>query len=163
MRLVEVHERNVQLLHDLAGCYGDQLEGDLSAGQDVLGVVGALLDVGEDERGASRRDDAVGGARGLGRRHRRAASVHALLVLVSLNVLGQVVAPHEALGTFRTDELLLSCTGDGKRSPTSKYTALQPRHRRYNLVTNATTSSPTLQPRHRRYNLDNKMEWPYIV
>lgn len=98
-------------LHDLASrdrC--DKLQRNLSVGQDVLGNAGALLDVGEDERGAARRgDDAVWGARRLHRRHHGTARVHAFFVLVSFNVLRQVVAPHEALGTFRADELLLPC------------------------------------------------------
>lgn len=98
-------------LHDFTGCYrGDELQRDLSVGQDVLGVAGALLDVGEDEGGPARRgDDTVWGPRGFHRGHHRAARVHAFFVLVSFNVLRQVVAPHEALGTFGADELLLSC------------------------------------------------------
>lgn len=48
-------------LHDFTGCYrGDELQRDLRVGQDVLGVAGSLLDVGEDEGGAARcGDDAV--------------------------------------------------------------------------------------------------------
>ena len=48
-------------LHDFAGCYrGDELERNLCIGQDVLGIAGALLDVGEDEGGpACRGDDTV--------------------------------------------------------------------------------------------------------
>jgi len=85
------------------------LERDLCVGQDVLGVVGALLDVGEDEGGPARRDDAVRGTRGFHRGHHGAARVHAFFILMSFNVLRQVVAPHEALGTFWADKLLLSC------------------------------------------------------
>lgn len=102
---------SLPLLHDFTGCYcGYQLQRDLSVGQDVLGGAGALLDVGEDEGGATRRrDDAVGGTRRLHRDHHRAARVHAFFILMSFDVLGQVVASHEALGAFRADELLLSC------------------------------------------------------
>lgn len=98
-------------LHDFTGCYrGDELQRDLCVRQDVLGVAGSLLDVGEDEGGPARRgDDAVRGPRGFHRGHHGAARVHAFFVLVSFNVLRQVVAPHETLGTFRADKLLLSC------------------------------------------------------
>lgn len=45
-------------LHDFAGRYrGDELERHLCVGQDVLGVAGGLLDVGEDEGGPARRGD----------------------------------------------------------------------------------------------------------
>lgn len=102
-------------LHDLAGRDGDKLEGDLGGGEHILL---ALLDVGEDERGAAGRDQAVRRGRGVGAGHHRAAPtarVRALLVLVCLDVLGQVVAAHEALGTFGTDKLLLSCRQSGGR------------------------------------------------
>lgn len=48
-------------LHDFAGRYrGDELERDLCVSQDVLGVAGTLLDVGEYEGGpACRGDDTV--------------------------------------------------------------------------------------------------------
>lgn len=50
-----------QSLHDFTGRYGgDELKRDLRVGQDVLGVAGTLLDVGEDEGGpACRGDDTV--------------------------------------------------------------------------------------------------------
>lgn len=60
--VVEVHvEVKRKSLHDFAGRYrGDELQRDLRVGQDVLGVAGALLDVGEDEGGpACRGDDTV--------------------------------------------------------------------------------------------------------
>lgn len=104
-------------LHDFAGCHrGDELERDLSVGQDVLGVVGALLNVGEDEGSpACRGDDAVRGARRFHRGHHGAARVHGFFVLMSFNVFRQVVAPHEALGTFWAHELLLSCQRENKK------------------------------------------------
>lgn len=48
-------------LHDFAGRYRcDELKRNLCVGQDVLGVAGPLLDVGEDEGGpACRGDDTV--------------------------------------------------------------------------------------------------------
>lgn len=48
-------------VHDFTGCYrGDELQWDLCVSQDVLGIAGSLLDVGEDERGpASRGNDTV--------------------------------------------------------------------------------------------------------
>lgn len=55
----------------------------------------------EDERGSVGGDDGVGGGR------RRGGST--FFILVSLYVLGQVVAPHEPLGALRAHELLLSC------------------------------------------------------
>lgn len=54
----------------------------------------------EDERGAVCSDDGVGSGR------RRDGN--AFFILVSLYVLGQVVAPHEPLGALRAHELLLS-------------------------------------------------------
>ena len=57
----------------------------------------------EDERGSVRGDDGVGGGR------RRGGGNPTFFVLVSLYVLGQVVAAHEPLGALRAHELLLSC------------------------------------------------------
>lgn len=63
----------------------------------------------EDERGSVRRDDGVRGAR-------RCGGVDAaFLILVSLYVLGQVVAPHEPLGALRAHELLLPCESRAAR------------------------------------------------
>lgn len=61
----------------------------------------------EDERGAVGGDDGVGGGR------RRGGN--AFFILVSLYVLGQVVAAHEPLGALRAHELLLSCGEKGER------------------------------------------------
>lgn len=64
----------------------------------------------EDERGSVGGDDGVGGGR------RRGGN--AFFILVSLYVLGQVVAPHEPLGALRAHELLLSCE-ETKKSKTN--------------------------------------------
>lgn len=56
----------------------------------------------QDERGSVGRDDGVGGGRG------RGGGNPAFFILVSLYVLGQVVAPHEPLGALGAHELLLS-------------------------------------------------------
>lgn len=43
-------------VHDFTSCYrGDELQWDLCVGQDVLGIAGSLLYVGEDEGGPARR------------------------------------------------------------------------------------------------------------
>lgn len=57
----------------------------------------------EDERGSVRGDDGVAGG------WRRGGGDGALFVLMSLYVLGQVVAAHEPLGALRAHKLLLSC------------------------------------------------------
>lgn len=110
-RVCRSSQEEFESLHDFAGRYRcDELKRNLCVGQDVLGVAGPLLDVGEDEGGpACRGDDTVWGPRRLHRGHHGTARVHAFFVLMSFNVLCQVVAPHEALGTFRADKLLLSC------------------------------------------------------
>lgn len=57
----------------------------------------------QDERGSIGGDDGVGGGR------RRGGGNPAFFILVSLYVLGQVVAPHEPLGALCAHKLLLSC------------------------------------------------------
>lgn len=57
----------------------------------------------KDECGAIRCDDSVGSGR------RRGGGNPALFILVSLYVLGQVVAPHEPFRALRAHKLLLSC------------------------------------------------------
>lgn len=89
---------HLPLLHDLTGRHGDQLQRDLLIGYEVVG--GGRL---EDERGAVGGDDGVGSGR------RRGGGDGAFFILVSLYVLGQVVAPHEPLGALGAHELLLPC------------------------------------------------------
>lgn len=91
------------LFHDLTRRHSDQLQRDLLIGYEVVGSGGL-----EDERGSVCGDDGVRGGRG------RGGGNHALFVLVSLYVLGQVVAPHEPLGALRAHEPLLSCRGGGR-------------------------------------------------
>lgn len=69
----------------------------------------------QDERGPVGGDDGLGGGRGGGRRP--------LLVLVSLYVLGQVVAPHEPLGALRAHKLLLTCEVKRRRQAESQWDA----------------------------------------
>lgn len=57
----------------------------------------------EDERGPVGGDERIGGGR------RRGGGGHAFFILVSLYVLGQVVAAHEPLGALGAHKLLLSC------------------------------------------------------
>lgn len=54
----------------------------------------------KDKRGSIGGDDGVGGGRRCDR--------NAFFILVSLYMLGQVVAPHEPLGALHTHKLLLS-------------------------------------------------------
>lgn len=83
--------------HDLTGRHGDQLQRDLLIGYEVVGSGGL-----EDERGPVRSDDGVGGGR------RRGRGKPAFFILVSLYVLGQVVASHKPLGALCAHKLLLS-------------------------------------------------------
>lgn len=95
--------------HDLTGRHGDQLQRDLLIGYEVVGGGGL-----EDECGSVSGDNGVGGGR------RRGGNA-AFFILVSLYVLGQVVAPHEPLGALCAHELLLSCeTDDTETSEGSK-------------------------------------------
>lgn len=87
--------RLTPLFHDLTGRHGNQLQRDL-----LIEVVGGGL---QDERGAVRRDDGVVGGR------RRGGGDAGFFILVSLYVLGQVVAPHEPLGALYAHKLLLPC------------------------------------------------------
>lgn len=84
--------------HDLTGRHGDKLQRDLLIGYEVMGGGGL-----EDERGSVGGDEGVGGGR------RRGGGDPAFFILVSLYVLGQVVAPHEPLGALCAHKLLLSC------------------------------------------------------
>lgn len=54
----------------------------------------------KDKRGSIGGDDGVGGG--------RRCDWNAFFILVSLYMLGQVVAPHEPLGALHAHELLLS-------------------------------------------------------
>lgn len=120
-------------LHDL-GRHGDQLQRDLLAAHQVLGV-GCL----QDQRGAVAGDDGVG----RGRRHGR----NALLVLVSLYVFGQVVAPHEALGALVAHELLLAC---GRRGATHSGLAVTLGYFTFRHDTDISANTYFIQIRHQQ-------------